>query len=75
MINDPPIDEIRRVRHEISAACDHDPKRLVAYYQRLQKEFKGRIVNFGANETTILKNLGQDSGDASVSATPAPPQS
>jgi len=72
----PPIlQEIRRVRHEMSAEWGHDPRRMVEYFAELQKEFKGRIVNFGASETTILKNLGQDSGDAPVSTTPASPQS
>jgi hypothetical protein len=30
--NDPVIDEIREVRHRISARFDHDPARLVTYY-------------------------------------------
>jgi hypothetical protein len=34
---DPTIDEIRKVRHEISAQFDHDPRRLVAHYMELQK--------------------------------------
>ena len=29
---DPVIDEIREVRHRISARVDHEPERLVAYY-------------------------------------------
>ena len=29
---DPIIDEIRRVRHQISAAHDHDPKKVIDYY-------------------------------------------
>ncbi len=38
---DPLIDEIRRVRHKISAECGHDPKRLVEYYLRLEEELRG----------------------------------
>jgi hypothetical protein len=30
--SDPVIDEIREVRHRISARFDHDPARLVTYY-------------------------------------------
>lgn len=30
--SDPVIDEIREVRHRISARVAHDPARLVAYY-------------------------------------------
>jgi hypothetical protein len=32
-----PIDRLRRVRHEISAKCDHDPRKLVEHYMELQK--------------------------------------
>jgi len=50
---DPPIDAIREVRHQISASVDHDPKRLVDYYRKLQKQHQGRIVSRGAPETTL----------------------
>lgn len=39
---DPTIDEIRRVRHEISAKFDHDIGRLVEYYMKLQDEEQDR---------------------------------
>jgi hypothetical protein len=42
--NDPTIDRIREVRHEISAEFGHDPKRLVAFYADLEKEFSDRFV-------------------------------
>jgi hypothetical protein len=32
-----PIDQVRHVRHEISAKCDHDPRKLVEHYMELQK--------------------------------------
>lgn len=41
---DPVIDEIREVRHRISARFDHDPARLVAYYMELQKQYKDRLI-------------------------------
>lgn len=68
MKSDPIIDEIRRVRHEISAKYGHDPKKLVAHYQRLQRAFKGKIVNFGAKDKVVLKNLSSHSGEAFTSA-------
>ena len=43
MKDDPAIDRVRKVRHQISAECDHDPKKLVAYYEkraRLRKEHR-----------------------------------
>ena len=42
--NDPVIDEIREVRHRISARFDHDPARLVAYYMELQKQYQDRLI-------------------------------
>jgi hypothetical protein len=42
--SDPVIDEIREVRHRISARFDHDPARLVAYYMELQKQYQDRLI-------------------------------
>ena len=42
--SDPVIDEVREVRHRISARFDHDPDRLVAYYMELQKQFEDRLI-------------------------------
>lgn len=48
MTNEPVLDEIRRVRHAISAKIDHDPHRIVAYYAALQQKHKERIVDLSA---------------------------
>jgi hypothetical protein len=42
--SDPVIDEVREVRHGISARFDHDPARLVAYYMKLQDQYRERLV-------------------------------
>jgi len=42
---DPVIDEIREVRHRISARFDHDPDRLVAYYIELQQQYADRLMD------------------------------
>ena len=42
--NDPVIDDIREVRHRISARFDHDPERLVAYYIELQRRYQDRLI-------------------------------
>ena len=39
-MTDEAIREVRRVRHEISRRCDHDPRRVVAYYRAFQEELK-----------------------------------
>lgn len=41
---DPIIDEIRKVRHQISAVHDHDPKKVVDYYIELQKKYAKKII-------------------------------
>ncbi len=43
--SDPVIDEIREVRRRISARVDHDPARLVAYYMKLQEQYRDRLVS------------------------------
>ena len=42
--SDPVIDEIREVRHQISARFNHDPERLVAHYMELQEQYKDRLI-------------------------------
>jgi hypothetical protein len=44
VMSDPVIDEIREIRHRISARFDHDPARLVAYYMELQKQYQDRLI-------------------------------
>lgn len=39
-----PIARVRRVRHEISAKFDHDPKKLVEHYMDLQKQHADRLI-------------------------------
>ena len=55
---DPVIDEIREVRHRISARVDHEPARLVDYYielgrvQFFQKRLK--LIQF---DLSLLRSL------------------
>jgi len=44
MKTDPTVDRIRQIRHEISEECDHDPKKLIEYYMKYQKKYKGRLI-------------------------------
>ena len=43
--NDQPLDEIRELRRRISARFDHDPARLVAYYVKLQEQYRDRLID------------------------------
>ncbi len=44
MKKDPPIDEIRAVRHRISEQCGHDPALLLKHYQELEKKYQDRLL-------------------------------
>ena len=46
-LTDPVIDEIRDVRHRISASFDHDPVRLGAYYMEFQEQYRDRLLHPG----------------------------
>ena len=41
---DPVIDEIREVRHRISARVGHDPARLVTFYMEMQEQYRNRLI-------------------------------
>lgn len=44
MKDDPVIHRIRQARHRISEACEHNPKKLVAYYIERQQRHADRLV-------------------------------
>lgn len=47
MQDDPAIERVREVRHQISQQCEHDPKKLVEYYMQLQERHKDRLLDLG----------------------------
>ncbi len=47
--SDPVVDETREVRHRISVRFDHDPARLVAYFMKLQEQYRDRLVDTSKN--------------------------
>ena len=46
-MTDPIIDEIRRVRHEMSERIGHDPKRLPELFLELRNRLNDRLVSHG----------------------------
>jgi hypothetical protein len=44
---DPTVDEVRRIRHEMSAEYGHDPRRILKYFAAIQDRLKDRLVNLG----------------------------
>lgn len=64
MKQDPILDEIRRVRHHLSAQFDHDhdPVKLVAHSMKLQERHRNRLVrpaevDNSVNFEVLEKNL------------------
>ena len=53
---DPPIDEIRAVRHDISARFGHDPRKLFEHYIHLQKRHADRLMAV-AEDRDIVEEL------------------
>ena len=45
MKNDPIIQAIRDVRHQISELVDHDPRKLLEYYRIRQKRYGDRLIS------------------------------
>jgi hypothetical protein len=67
-MTDEVVREVRRVRHEISRRCDHDPRRVVAYYREFQEEMKrsGEYRFCGKAAETHDAQTDQSDGDASA---------
>ena len=56
MKDDPAIAAIREVRHRISAEVDHDPKKLVEYYQKLQERHRDRLVEPSTETDALIES-------------------
>ena len=69
--SDPVIDEVREVRHRISARFHHDPALLVAYYMELQDQYRGRlVVTHEASAAAELRRPARRSTGRAKSAAP-----
>ena len=61
MQDDPVIQAVRDVRHQISESVGHDPQKLLENYQKRQERYKDRLVHgqsygSGPNDLFNLKN-------------------
>ena len=61
---DPVIDEIREIRHCISASYDHDPAKLVAYLMQYQEQFQDRLIYDPIEQALPNKALNTDAQKA-----------
>ena len=55
--NDPTIDEIRKIRHQISQRFNHDPERIIEYYIKLQQKYQNRLIELSEQQEDIAENL------------------
>jgi hypothetical protein len=52
MQDDPVITRIHELRHRISMQFDHDPKKLVEHYMRLQAQYRDHLPGLAKGEDT-----------------------
>ena len=61
------IDEIRRIRWQISARFDHDVGKLIAHYQALEREYrkagKYKFVDPSAEKPEAEKSKNEEAAD------------
>ncbi len=51
-MNDPHIEEIRRVRHLVSSEVGHDLRKLKTLFTKLEGRFSRPTVDYGARRAT-----------------------
>ena len=69
---DPVIDEIREIRHRISAECDHDPAKLVAYFQKIQEQYSDRLITSPRfAPPNLAQSVGQPDTDNTAGSRPS----
>jgi len=64
---DPTIDEIREIRHRISASCDHDPAKLVARLMQYQEQIRDGLIYYPNERTTPHDTVQPDTDKATAS--------
>lgn len=60
------LDEIHRIRREISARFGHDVSKLVAYYQKLDEEFRKagyKFADLPPEEPEAAKSTDKEAAD------------
>ncbi len=51
MKDDPTIEAVRDARHRISESVEHDPRKLIEHYRRLQDRHRERLISPTANRS------------------------
>lgn len=61
--NDPALDAIRKVRHEVSRGFDNDPARLIAHYMEMQRRIEQSKLVRGPEEDDSAPKLTTDAAE------------
>ncbi len=61
--SDPPIDEIRAIRHRLSAEHGHDPRRIVEFYREIQNRYRDRLIQAPSQEPSTDEESIELSGE------------
>ena len=62
MRKDPPIDEIRAVRHTISEEHGHNTKALLSHYKALEEKYKDRMMTRSLSVSQSHRDSGNSLG-------------
>ena len=57
---DPIVDSVREARSRISESVGNDPTKLIDYYQKMQEEFRDRLVPEPVPESKSHKTASTD---------------
>ena len=53
--SDAVVNDVREVRHRISARFDHGPARLVVFYMEMQKQYRNRLSEATGNAIRLTR--------------------
>lgn len=69
MMNDPHIDQIRKVRHELSNEVGHDLHKMKSRFTELEERFAHAVIDYGARRTTDCARM---AGGAALNGNASP---
>ena len=55
MSQDPIVEEVREIRHQIDKECGQDPEKYYQHFQKLQKKLQKRLVRRMPKPLPVIK--------------------
>ena len=59
MVNDPIVEEVRRVRKAIEAACDNDPAKYAERLRQVELKYAERLVRRGPQPVLAMPRVAE----------------